>query len=325
MTFTLLILLAAVSFIITVAGFILSHRSQERVRERQEAAFTGDRSDRRVVRELRSERYIDEQYRYGATRYGNAMYAPTSLPAQPNIWTGIWQSLGVDRILRRRRDDSTPWMGIALILLVMFLLGILLLRTLMPNSLLVSAIFPPPSAPSTNNTTNQNPDPVLVGESQALVRLSQLDPSQYGSTQEYNVWAYSACSTAAMTEVINAYGHHYRITDILKVESQLGEITPQLGLLEDVGISRTAAHFGFTTTWGYSLSLDHIIAIANQGTPVIVSFPPGRYPNGHIVVVIGGTSTSVYIADSSIFDRHVLSHQQFTQWWGGFSAVVTPK
>ena len=127
-----------------------------------------------------------------------------------------------------------------------------------------------------------------------------------------------------MTEVINAYGHHFRIADILKVESSLREITPALGLLEDVGIQRTAARFGFKTTWGYKLSLDQIIAIANKGHPVIVSFPPGRYPEGHLVVVTGGNSSAVHIADSSLFNRHTLTHAQFMVWWGGFSAVVTP-
>lgn len=320
MTFTLLILLAVLSLVITIAGFILSHKSQAREGDRQEAVSTEEPRDKRVVRKLGREGYIKEGYRYGATRYGNAMYARTSIPAQQSIWPGLWQSLGVERIFRGRRNEPTPWMGIALILLVLFLFGILLLRTLLPNSFLVSSIFPPPAAPP----TNQNPGPTLIGESQTLVRLGQLDPSQYGSTQEYDVWAYSACSSAAITEVINAYGHHYRIADILKVESGLGEITPQLGLMEDVGISRTVARFGFKTTWGYSLSLDHLIAIANNGTPVIVSFPPSRYTGGHIVVVIGGNSTSVFLADSSLFNRHVLSHKQFSQWWGGFSAVVSP-
>jgi hypothetical protein len=47
--------------------------------------------------------------------------------------------------------------------------------------------------------------------SAALVRISQLDPSQYANTSEYQTWAYSACSAAAMTEVLNAYGEHLRV------------------------------------------------------------------------------------------------------------------
>src|SRR5258706_16447500 len=49
---------------------------------------------------------------------------------------------------------------------------------------------------------NQAPDPI-VRVSQNVVRIGQLDPAQYSSSQEYNAWAYSACSSAAMTEVIN--------------------------------------------------------------------------------------------------------------------------
>jgi hypothetical protein len=70
-----------------------------------------------------------------------------------------------------------------------------------------------------------------LNASQQLERLSQLDSAQYASPDEYNTWAYSACSAASMTEVFNAYGHHYRVTDILKVEAQIGEITPAMGLL----------------------------------------------------------------------------------------------
>jgi hypothetical protein len=164
-----------------------------------------------------------------------------------------------------------------------------------------------------------------LNASQQLVRISQLDPAQYSSSDEYNTWAYSACSTASMTEVFNAYGHNYRITDILNVEAQIGEITPAQGLLRPEGIEHTAAQFGFKTTWGNAWSLDQVIESANRGNPVIVSFPPDRYDGGHLLVVTGGDSSTVYLADSSGWNRHSLSIAQFLQWWEGFAAVVTPK
>lgn len=157
-----------------------------------------------------------------------------------------------------------------------------------------------------------------------LERISQLDQAQYNSAQDYNLWAYSTCSTAAMVEVLNAYGHHYRIADVLKVQARLGEITPDLGLVEDVGIARTMAKFGFTTTWGYHWTLDQLIQLANTGTPVIVGWPPSRYDGGHLVVVTSGTSSTISIADSSRFNRHILTRSQFMQWWAGFVAIVTP-
>jgi hypothetical protein len=160
--------------------------------------------------------------------------------------------------------------------------------------------------------------------SQALTRISQLDPNEYASNAEFNTWAYSACSTASMTEVLDAYGYHYRITDVLQVESQIGAITPDLGLVDPSGIASTAAKFGFKTQWGNDGSLDQIISIANSGKPVIVGFPPDRYEGGHLLVVIGGDSNNVLLADTSLWNRRVISRGQFSAWWGGFYAVVTP-
>jgi len=158
-----------------------------------------------------------------------------------------------------------------------------------------------------------------------LVRIGQLDPGQYASTQEYHTWASSACSAAAMTEVANYYGGHYLITDILAVEARIGAITPEQGLLEDAGIERTMAHFGFVTSWGYSRTLNQIIALANEGTPVIVAFPPSRYPGGHLLVVTGGDSSRVLVADSSIWNHTFFSRTRFLALWAGFAAVVTPQ
>jgi CHAP domain len=161
--------------------------------------------------------------------------------------------------------------------------------------------------------------------SQALVRNPQLDPGQYDSTAEYDTWAYSACSAAAMTEVLNAYSRRYRIHDILVVEAARGDITPQLGLVGPGGIADTVAQFGFQTpSWGNTLSLDQVIASANAGTPVIVGFPPDRYAGGHILVVTGGTADTVSVADSSAHNYTSLSRGQFLKWWGGFSAIVIP-
>lgn len=164
-----------------------------------------------------------------------------------------------------------------------------------------------------------------LNASQQLVRISQLDPAQYSSNAEWNTWAYSACSTAAMTEVFDAYGRHYRITDVLAVEAQIGAITPQMGLLDPSGIQQTATQFGFKTNWGNSWTLDQVISTANSGKPVIVGFPPDRYAGGHILVVIGGDSTYVYLADSSLWNRRALTQGQFLQWWAGYAAVVTPQ
>lgn len=223
---------------------------------------------------------------------------------------------------RRGTDEQVPWYIVVIGLVSIFVLAVFALNAVFPrNAILVPTWFADSSAPTAQAASKL---PQFYGASKALHRINQLDPAQYNSTQDYDTWAYSTCSTAAMTEVFNAYGRHYRIADVLKVEAGIGAITPSLGLVNDSGIQRTAAQFGFNTSSGYSLSLSKVIAIANSGEPVIVDWPPSKYDGGHLVVVIGGNSTSVFLADSSIYNRTSLSQAQFLQWWGGFSAVVTP-
>jgi len=173
--------------------------------------------------------------------------------------------------------------------------------------------------------TGRQPIGAVNATGHHLVRIGQLDPGQYASAKEYRTWAYSTCSTAAMTELANYYGDSYRITDILAVEVQIGEITPDHGLIEDMGISYTMAHFGLKTSWGYSRSLDQLVALANQGTPVIVAFPPARYPGGHVLVVTRGDDSWVEVADSSKYNIPSFSRTRFLALWAGFAAVVTPQ
>jgi predicted double-glycine peptidase len=318
MTF-LLLALFAISIAVIAIGFFLSYKPQA---QHSRAVYSFPRDGRRGIETtpapIRARR-VAEMGRAGTrTRQWTMELAPRRSAAS----VSLSETLG--HLFGGRGREPKPLVVTMVGLVAVFVLGLYALTILLPRSAIIGSIFfygqVPPASASQNAPAN-NPQ---FNATQALIRISQLDPAQYSSTQEYNTWAYSTCSAAAMTEVINAYGHHYRITDILKVESQLGEITPQLGLLEDVGIQRTVAQFGFKTTWGYSLSLDQIIDTANHGRPVIVSFPPSRYPDGHIVVVIGGNGQSVLLADSSIYNRHSIPRTQFMQWWGGFSAIVTP-
>lgn len=158
-----------------------------------------------------------------------------------------------------------------------------------------------------------------------VTRISQLDPAQYTSSAEYTTWAYSACSTAVITELLNAYGGHYRIHDILTVEAARGDITPQLGLVSDAAFADTVSQFNMQTSWGHTLTLDQVISTANGGSPVAVSFPPDRYQGGHLLIVDGGNADTVLVVDSSAHDYTSLARAQFLQWWGGFSAIVTSK
>lgn len=313
----LLITFLAISLIVIIAGLVLSAR--KRVGTDRTAYYTEParysvaapvrvRTGYRTIEPVRPRRYVEPRFIVGQRHAGTSNWTQTLLG-------GIY----------RRADGSTNWTTTIITLVAIFLLSLYLLNGLLPSHPLIGLVPFYSNTSSTSSTSSGQNAPEMYGASAALARLGQLDPAQYDTAAQYNTWAMSACSAASMTEVINAYGHHYRIIDILKAESQLGEITPTLGLTESIGIQRTMAQFGFQTTWGNNLSLDQVINIANHGRPVIVDFPPSKYAGGHLLVLIGGNANYVYLADSSSFDRHSLTRAQFMQWWAGFSAIATPQ
>ncbi|GAC1567676.1 MAG: hypothetical protein NVS3B14_14460 [Ktedonobacteraceae bacterium] len=311
----MLVTLFVFALLVTLVGFLLSYKSH--VRD-QKALFTQPRVGRRII----DERRVIEIVPRRATQVRQYERAGRMVATHVSRTLALPLISGV--LVERRTGKPVPWSVIIIGIASIFALSLFAFIEVMPHNAVLNPIW----FADTSQSQQANPsthEPPLYGASQHVAHIGQLDPSQYNSVQDYNLWAYSACSTAAMAEVINAYGHHYRIADILKVEASLNEITPSLGLVEDAGIANTVAKFGFKTQWGYSLSYEQVVATANKGEPVIVSWPPSRYAGGHLVVVIGGNSQAVFIADSSIYNRHSLSRAQFMKWWAGFSAIVTPE
>ena len=314
---SLLVILLAISLVVVGAGLLLSYKPYAQ----SQSIAPNPRMKRVIVVEslppekrsaVRSKRLIVPRSAMEIDRYTRASVA---IPVT------------IDHMLEQgHRDKPMPWMRMSIGFAAIVLIGLYSLNVLFPRHANWNLIMWYDNSSSTAQSGSQssqfNPQ---LNASKSLVRLSQLDPAQYVSNQQFSTWAYSACSTASLTEVLDAYGRHFRIADVLKVEAGVGAITPQLGLLDEAGIQRTAAQFGYNTTWGHNLSLDQIITIANQGRPVIVSFPPDRYAGGHLLVVTGGNSSIVKLADSSLWDRQSLSRAQFLQWWEGFYAIVTPK
>src|SRR5260370_810819 len=133
----------------------------------------------------------------------------------------------------RQAGEPSNRQVIAIGLVCIFIFGLFTLNFVLPHRALSSFVL---FNQDVSAAPAQKPAPTYQ-VAQHLVRIGQLDPAQYTSSQEYNLWAYSTCSTAAMTEVMGAYGRHYRVTDVLQVEARIGEITRQLGLLERVAVS----------------------------------------------------------------------------------------
>jgi len=262
-------------------------------------------------------------------------------PSVINRQTGVTGAVGLrSPVIKRRTEDRglvglwndrvPHWLQLTLLTGTPFCLCLLLFMQManfgFPPALAIMSNLAPQPTPVSANSTVYGENLNLSGASKSLVRLAQGDPNQYISQDEYNQWAASACSAAAMTEIINAYGHNYRITDILKVEAGLHEITPELGLLEDKGISRTMDQFGFKMVPLQHTTLDDAIDVANQGHPVIISFASsGYWPGGHILVLRGGNAQNVDLADSSRLNLTIVTRNQFSQWWRGFTALAVPQ
>src|SRR5437588_1826742 len=299
---TIITLLSLGVMLLLIASFIISA-----LRERRPCVYSG------VVQAQHASLPLHDKTTAVHTHMQNGVVIGSGRPASPSVfllppsWYKRWRTL------------------ISLGFLLMILLALFaqsglsdgLLRDLKRGFLLLSDYSRSADIRTIAHATQ-------VNASRQLVRISQLDPNQYATADEYHTWAYSACSAAAMTEVFNAYGRHLRVTDVLRVEARIGEITPELGLVRREGIEHTAAQFGFKTTWGNSWTLDQVIATANSGKPVIVDFPPGKYAGGHILDVIGGNNDYVYLADTSLWNRHAITRTQFLSWWAGYAAVVTP-
>jgi hypothetical protein len=232
------------------------------------------------------------------------------------------------------QTDLQRWLTLALILGLCCIVSLVIFNSVRPTPVLIgSTIWTEKQieqTPVVRTTPSTSQFPGVIGVSQTVKRVGQLDPKQYNSTQEYDRWAYSTCSAAAIAAVINAYneyyrtGPQYRIADILKVESELGEITPQQGLLRPTGIDRTVAKFHFKAQWLNKPRLEDVIKLGNSGRPIIVNFPPDRWSGGHLLIVRGGDKNQVFLVDSSQLNMQKMTHATFLKYWVGFAAVVTP-
>jgi len=182
--------------------------------------------------------------------------------------------------------------------------------------------YPPQKATDIQTNIQQPPQTA----SARLVRIDSASAKQYYTGYQLNVWSYSSCSGIAMAMVMNAYGRHLIAADVLQEELKLGVWDTHLGLLREDGIALTASYYGFNADLSHARTLQDIVTLANKGEPVIVGVRDGYYfPGGHILVVRGGDSQYVYVADSSPANFQRMSYSMFSGMWQGFSAVLTPQ
>lgn len=186
----------------------------------------------------------------------------------------------------------------------------------------VSALIVPAAPKIVQIITNSAPPPAVMSSkyTDRLTRIAQLDESQYDSPAQHDAYSPSACSAAALAEILDSYGANWKISAALNEEISLGAITQSEGLVSLSGIPDTAAHFGFVAT--PVSGLDQAIQIANSGTPVIIDILPGAaWAKGHFVDLKSGNGNTVTLVDSWTTNYQTISKQRFLNWnlgsmWG---------
>jgi len=165
--------------------------------------------------------------------------------------------------------------------------------------------------------------PAAVTATQRLVRISQLDPAQYVSVAQYHEWSGAACSAGSLTMVLDAYGQHFIIGQVIPLFGS--SISPNGGLLNDQGLAYAASQVHFGASLSHSRALDQVVAIANSGLPVIVDVRSADlFPAGHFMVVLGGDAHTLHLAESSSVNIQWMSRAWFASMWEGLSAVIGP-
>jgi hypothetical protein len=267
---------------------------------------------------VNSSYYDSEYYRAYKARRGSLKFHTTITPDE-SIARSVEPLIHARKHLTRRQEILSVLGGMAIA------------GCLIPTILNIESHFIPEPAhvqyqqyQIQNNASQQKTSSFVVSNaSQHITAVPQYSVGQYANTQQYAEYWQSACSAASMTAVLNAYGHHYHIADILKQEIAVNGISSSQGMLDNYAIDRTVEKFGFHAK---HLNITSIADLVNQSksVPIIVDFPPSRWAGGHILVVNGGDETYVSLIDSSSLKMQKMSYASFAKYWAGYAVLIQP-
>jgi Peptidase_C39 like family len=175
-------------------------------------------------------------------------------------------------------------------------------------------------------TPTAAPSPV-AGKVQAFY---QGDPSAgWDSQQQFDLWWPSACSPAALTMALRAWGAPVRIGQVLDRLVALKAITPLDGLLNAGALETVAKGYGFQSTTFWRWTSQDVAHVTSQGVPVLVDVVDAQrqtpYPGfsvGHWLVVVGVSANQVEVRDSSAYHIRFLSPAIFRTLFTGIGVVV---
>lgn len=187
----------------------------------------------------------------------------------------------------------------------------------------------------------EHTQPLMIAQAQAglapgsaitaLVRpeTQLMRPDLYDSVTQFNDWGGAACSAAALSEVLTAYGVP-NATIGHEIDELGSYISPNGGLLSRHGFVVVAAKHNLRADESTSLTYNQLVYLTEQlGMPVIVNvrISYGYYhffDGGHFLTVVGGDAQGLRIVDSSEYYLHYLPKDVFYQMFTGYSAAIVP-
>ncbi len=182
-----------------------------------------------------------------------------------------------------------------------------------------------PAQPAAPTTVAQRVKPIIQADENA----------GYDSQEQHDTWWNSACSAAAMTEILHAWGIKNvtigKLIDIMYAHNP-PYITPWGGLMtpDAWGYMMNYYHMHATVYKNHSFTYDDMVRITEvQGIPVVLNVrDTGQryYPAlsvGHFLVVVGGDAAGLKIVDSSLYRITYLSRDQVDYLWTGLNVVIT--
>ncbi len=154
-------------------------------------------------------------------------------------------------------------------------------------------------------------------------------PDLYDSYAQFQTWGGAACSAAALSEILTAYGvPHATIGH--EIDELGSSISPSGGLLDLHGFAVVAAMHNLRADESTSLTYNQIVYLSQQlGMPVIVNvrISYGYYhffDGGHFLTVVGGDAQGLKVVDSSEYYLHYLPKDVFYQMFTGYTAAIVP-
>lgn len=184
------------------------------------------------------------------------------------------------------------------------------------------------SAPLPASASTPTPAPLTVAGS--VQAFYQGDPTiGWDSPAQYRLWWTSACSPAALTMALRAWGEAVTIGQVLDKLIAHHAITPENGLLHAEALEQVAKEYGFQARTFWSWNVQQLGQVTAQGVPVLVDIVDAKrqtpYPGfvvGHWFVVTNVADDHITVRDSSGYRIHSLSQATFHTLFTGIGVVI---